>query len=731
MRTTYNIKQSLIRKLALCFYGLFIIISPVNAQTIAKIEFKNQPITDILLVLAQASGTSIIADETVTGSASFFFTEMDIRTALRSFLGSQRLYMREEGGIIYVSRINVSVDTEGLVAIHAEDVDPSLVFKSISRIANKTILYDSLPRSTVTIHTEKATIEEVIGIILARYPEYELIPSPLSLYIKKIGSESKRPGPTASSGKGILRESDGTFTIDFDQSGFLEALDSIMRLEGREYVLMLKGDFSIGRMHHVNKSFHEALSLLMEQAGADYVERNDILYVFEIQKRDILKKLRDTTIRKIDYMPVQDLVTMLPQELSNSSFFKVDKATNSLILSGSEQELAPLVEFIEKVDKPNDGKEYKLFMLKYLKAKEFLALVPSRLFPISPIINSDEYSFVAIASPESTVEIERLILLVDRKVAAIPVRLKYTKTDEFLKLLPPSVSKDDVVDSGFPGLVFFIGSEERYRRFLIELSVIDKPKPQIQYDILVLENSSDYSMNVSASIDSTITTDEDAFAILGDFSSLLSLSFDVVSEFGHTFATMLSAELTKKTTYVYTDTTLTGIVGQEVKFQNTSTYRYKDYEYDSDEETKSAVTRELTSGLILSINGWASSDGMITMTVSATISEQGETSDTSANPPTTTERVVSTQLRTSSGEPVSLTGLIQRHRELRLTKIPLLGDIPLIGRFFAFPSDKDTQSEFSVYIVPRLMTSSFRDETAGADIGTRMSELYMAVGQRP
>ena len=76
---------------------------------------------------------------------------MDIRTALRSFLGSQRLYMREEGGIIYVSRINVSVDTEGLVAIHAEDVDPSLVFKSISRIANKTILYDSLPRSTVTI----------------------------------------------------------------------------------------------------------------------------------------------------------------------------------------------------------------------------------------------------------------------------------------------------------------------------------------------------------------------------------------------------------------------------------------------------------------------------------------------------------------------------------------------------------------------------------------------------
>ncbi|MCK7473661.1 MAG: hypothetical protein MZV49_09300 [Rhodopseudomonas palustris] len=63
------------------------------------------------------------------------------------------------------------------------------------------------------------------------------------------------------------------------------------------------------RMVLSNKSFDTALRLVLEQAGADFSEIDGIIYIFEIQKRDILKKLRDSTTLEIKYLPVTDLVS--------------------------------------------------------------------------------------------------------------------------------------------------------------------------------------------------------------------------------------------------------------------------------------------------------------------------------------------------------------------------------------------------------------------------------------
>ncbi len=716
---------------------LSVALLPVAAQPISRMDFKNQPIADILLVLAEASGISIVADETISGNASFYFSETDIRTALRSFLGAQRIYMREEEGIIYVSRIDVSVSSDGRVSVHAEDVDPSLILKALSRKAGRTILNDALPKTTMTVHINEIALEEAVRIVAARFPDYELIVSPSSLYLKRIDASGKKPASARGSVPSILKGEDGSFSIEFEQASFLEALDSLMVAEGREYVLMLRGDFSLGRMKHSKKTFEEALTLLLEQAGADYVERGDIIYLFEIQKKDIVKKLRDTVTLPVVYLPVQDLVALLPQELSNSAFFRVDKATNSMILTGSEQEIRPLLDYIAKVDVPNaDGRAYTPFKLRFIKAKDAIAMIPSRMFPLPPILGSDEYSFTALLTDDASMAISSILEMIDRRTASVPVRLKYIKTDELLKLLPPSVAKDEVLDSGYPGLLFFTGSEDKLRRFELELSAIDRPKPQIQYDILVLQSQSGYSLNVDASgsVQGTASdADLDAKAIVGAFKDLLSIHFDIISEFGYTFAAKLTAEISTSASEVYADTKLTGVVGHDVKFQNTNTFRYRDSEIDPDDgKVKSTgVTRELTSGLLLSINGWASSDGMITMTISTTVSERGETSSDSTAPPQTSERVVSTQVRTQSGRPVAITGLVQRNKSRSLKKIPLLGDIPILGWLFSVPTESDTQTEFSVYIVPRLVSDISGMATEAGEVGAKMSALYRSLAARP
>jgi general secretion pathway protein D len=141
---------------------------------------------------------------------------------------------------------------------------------------------------------------------------------------------------------------------------------------------------------------------------------------------------------------------------------------------------------------------------------------------------------------------------------------------------------------------------------------------------------------------------------------------------------------------VMADTALTGISGQEVKFQNTNTYRYREPEVDEDGDiTYTGVSREITAGLIFSVQGWVSGEGMITMDVGATISKRGtDTTGTAGILPPTSENVVTTRVRTHSGEPVVIGGLIRQETTKTTSKVPVLGDIPLLG--FLFRSMKDS-----------------------------------------
>jgi type II secretory pathway component GspD/PulD (secretin) len=121
------------------------------------------------------------------------------------------------------------------------------------------------------------------------------------------------------------------------------------------------------------------------------------------------------------------------------------------------------------------------------------------------------------------------------------------------------------------------------------------------------------------------------------------------------------------------------------------------------------------------MNGWVSGDGMITMKVSSTISKQGaDLSTTSGNPPTTSEKIVSTNVRTLSGKPVVIGGLIQQEKTITVQKTPILGDIPLLGLLFQSRNETVQNDELVIYIVPHV---EYPDQQA-QDEGIRIESLY-------
>ncbi|HKM22025.1 MAG TPA: hypothetical protein VJZ01_08285, partial [Lachnospiraceae bacterium] len=250
------------------------------------------------------------------------------------------------------------------------------------------------------------------------------------------------------------------------------------------------------------------------------------------------------------------------------------------------------------------------------------------------------------------------------------------------------------------------------------------PKPQIRYQLLIMQyQKTDGITWGDNKYDINESSDSPSKSISGNFANLLNIQFDVISEFGYKLAAELNLKITEDKAKVLADTTLNGISGQDIKFENTDVYRYRDYTINTETQEKTGVTREITSGILLKINGWVSGDGMITMDVNAEISKQGDSDqsgDSMKNPPASSERMVTTQVRTKSGTPIIIGGLLQVEKSENANKIPILGSIPIIGRIFTNVSISNVTTEMIIYIVPYVHIA----EKKLVDIFTKNGEYF-------
>jgi len=680
----------------------------VHSQTIQAMDFRNQNISDILMVLADAGRQSIIVDETIIGTATFHFSDSSFEEALYRFTDACNLFVEERNNAYYVSRIRISREGE-LVNLNAENVDIEMLVRALSRNIGRTILYDQLPRAVISINSEKANITDLLEIIIKRYPEYSLVEENSAFYLKRAVDSSQntagRLGSNSITARGDL------YTMNIQRAAFSSILPLLFRTGNREYTLLQRLDSSLDNLYFQDKDFDQLLRLVLEQANCDYVISNSIYYIFEVQRRDILKKLKDVIVIQLQHVSVDNAVALLPNEYSASSYIKTDKSSNSVYLTGSTEEITPIADFFALLDVPTEGKAFARYEIQFLAVKDFISLLPQELAKTSPLVIPDSNAFIVHITEEQEEQFKQYINLVDKRNIGLPIHLRYIKSDELLQFLPPSVTKEELVMSSDPTLVFYKGTDEKQKQFLEHLKLIDQPKPQIRYQLLVMQYQR--SDNISWTKGLKVSSDADTSSpdtvipqmFAGTFSNLLNINFDIITRFGYQFALQLDLQIGEDKAKVLADTTLNGISGQDIKFENTTTFRYRDTTIDPEtgKPFYTGVTREITSGLLLNINGWVSGDGMITMKVNAAVSKQDESGiNTSAttNPPPTSERVVNTQVRTKSGTPIVIGGLLQVEKIESIKKLPLLGSIPLLGKLFQDIILQDNTTEMVIYIVP-------------------------------
>ena len=125
---------------------------------------------------------------------------------------------------------------------------------------------------------------------------------------------------------------------------------------------------------------------------------------------------------------------------------------------------------------------------------------------------------------------------------------------------------------------------------------------------------------------------------------------------------------------------------------------------------------------VLDITGWISGDGMITTSVTASYSRQGVDTSSAGNPPPTSEKIVTTQVRGRSGEVIVLSGLIQNDENISSTGTPLLSSIPILGWLFKAQDDTEENNELTIYLIPRICKSDGKLYSFGNNEDSRQNE---------
>lgn len=121
--------------------------------------------------------------------------------------------------------------------------------------------------------------------------------------------------------------------------------------------------------------------------------------------------------------------------------------------------------------------------------------------------------------------------------------------------------------------------------------------------------------------------------------------------------------------------------------------------------TTNDIPQNITVGLVMSITPQISADGRVTLDISPVITSLSgeEVSAAGSKAPILDIKQVSSVVSVDSGQPVIIGGLIKQENSRADRKIPLLGDIPLLGGLFRGTHRVKQASELVIFITPYVI----------------------------
>jgi type II secretory pathway component GspD/PulD (secretin) len=108
-------------------------------------------------------------------------------------------------------------------------------------------------------------------------------------------------------------------------------------------------------------------------------------------------------------------------------------------------------------------------------------------------------------------------------------------------------------------------------------------------------------------------------------------------------------------------------------------------------------------GIKLRITPLINADGFITTTISPEVSSIVAFRGPNNDLPEVATRQASTTVRLKDGNGVIIAGLLAEEKTQTITKVPLLGDIPLVGYLFQHHHIETNKKDLVIEVTPRIL----------------------------
>ncbi len=468
-----------------------------------------------------------------------------------------------------------------------------------------------------------------------------------------------------------------------------------------------------------------------------------------------------TRVIPLTYADADELKRLMTPLLSRNAVIGVIAAVNELVVTDTAAAIRRLMKIIHEVDVVDNRRELTVLPLEHANGSKLATLLPT-LFP-SPsssqrnrpaqtatfVADERTNQLVVIAPKVDMARIKDLVALLDRS----PLRekgkirvyyLKNAKAEDLVKVLQdlpaegrdgqptaadrPILSKTTGIyaDAATNSLILFAESEEELTALENIIAMLDGPRAMVHVEVLIMEVDARNDLRLGVewtAVGETRIDGKDAALgagfvqapqdsalpgfVNGAFPSGFALgvfteAIDIAGvKFNNLTALIQAVKEEKHVSILSTPQILTTEheearinVGKNIPFQtSTSTsfnQTFNSFEY-----------RDV--GTILKVTPQISANETVRLTIGLEVSMLESTTDFR---PTTLKRTVDTSVLVKDGGTVVIGGLIENNSARSENKVPLLGDIPLLGRLFKYQNQSRQQTNLLVFLTPRLIGKS-------------------------
>ena len=283
--------------------------------------------------------------------------------------------------------------------------------------------------------------------------------------------------------------------------------------------------------------------------------------------------------------------------------------------------------------------------------------------------------------------------------------------------LKPDVSLNEEINS-----IILIGPEVSVKSLVKVIEVLDREKYQVYVTARIMDfsNKDTEALGIKYGLDGGVANSSGIYTLAANFGGAsiapvapaigqaLQDSLGEISEGLAIGATLdflqtngVSKTISEPSILCVNNIESSIYVGSTLSFQTGSLTNASS---DSTAAVSSSFQRE-DVGLTLKVKPRISASDKVTLEVSA-ILENVAGIDPNSLQPITTKQEVTTQIILSHGETIVIGGLSKDQTQTVETKVPLLGDIPLLGALFTHNEDTVDNQSMAIVITPYIVTTS-------------------------